>query len=763
MTVNLSPIWGAGAQLLDNSGNVLSGGKIYTYAAGTTTPAATYTSSNGLTANSNPIILNSAGRVPYEIWLTDGISYKFVLKDSNDTLIATYDNLTGINSNFIVYTSQQEIQTATAGQTVFNLTKMQYQPATNNLSVFVDGVNQYGPGAQYAYNETDTDTVTFVNGLHVGASVKFTTASPVASSATNAENVAYDPPFTGSVITNVKAKLAQTVSVKDFGAVGDGVTDDTAAIQAALDALPNGGTVYVPAGSYVVKSVTINQSYTALIGDENNAAKFVSPAGRWNQTIMCNDKDFVSVKNITFDNDLAQVEGALYFGGARNCIIENCSFLNGDYTSMIISGIGGVGGGTRIAYDNIVKDCYASGQKNYSPNGTSPFIAGNNAQRTTFMNCVVEDCEADAFDSDNSPNTRFVNCTAKKNGARSTHAAFWSEGGETNPDGYTVIWENCYAENYYVGFGTAELIRGSIVNPTVKNCTRGIWQHSSAYMQVLGGILDGCGENDATSGAILLEDAFFISGTLFVNTAYANCISVYSTTLDANTSGHITGCRLDKRLQAGYTNTAAQYVQISDCIFNGTSIYYSDCNQKRLLIENNVFIDGGVIGSRIYDSVITGNSFRDTTGALTAINLSLDTFNTYFDNNTFDGYASVTNNATAGKNRYINCALFPQARDYITKISVAIVSGGTYYPITVARRGSFLLLVEGSQADQATGAYLIQGTTYTVDHTVTTLAAKNDYGTSNGFTIQFPSGGPIQITHPVNGVVANCTLISYGY
>ena len=63
MAVNLSPIWGAGAQLLDNSGNVLSGGKIYTYAAGTTTPAVTYTSSSGLIANGNPIILNSACRM----------------------------------------------------------------------------------------------------------------------------------------------------------------------------------------------------------------------------------------------------------------------------------------------------------------------------------------------------------------------------------------------------------------------------------------------------------------------------------------------------------------------------------------------------------------------------------------------------------------------------------------------------------------------------------------------------------------------------
>ncbi len=81
--------------------------------------------------------------------MTDGLIYKFVLKDSNDVTIATYDNISGINSNFVAFVNQQEIVTATAGQTVFNL-GISYQPGTNSLSVFVDGVNQYGPGAQYA-------------------------------------------------------------------------------------------------------------------------------------------------------------------------------------------------------------------------------------------------------------------------------------------------------------------------------------------------------------------------------------------------------------------------------------------------------------------------------------------------------------------------------------------------------------------------------------------------------------------------------------
>lgn len=98
MTVNLSPVGGAASQFFDNNGVILSGGKLYTYAAGTTTPQATYTSSAGTTPHSNPIILDSAGRVPGgEIWLSDGLAYKFVIYTSLDILIGTYDNITGLN------------------------------------------------------------------------------------------------------------------------------------------------------------------------------------------------------------------------------------------------------------------------------------------------------------------------------------------------------------------------------------------------------------------------------------------------------------------------------------------------------------------------------------------------------------------------------------------------------------------------------------------------------------------------------------------
>ena len=173
MAVSLSPIGGAGWQFFDNNGAPLTGGKLYTYAAGTTTPQATYTTNSGATAHTNPIILNSAGRVPSggEIWLTQSVVYKFLLKDSNDVLIGTYDNVSGISD------------------------------------------------------------VTL----------------PISSSL-----ITYLPAGTGAVLTTVQTKLRQIVSVMDFGATGNGTTNDAAAIQAAINSvsLGGGGKVYFPQGKY---------------------------------------------------------------------------------------------------------------------------------------------------------------------------------------------------------------------------------------------------------------------------------------------------------------------------------------------------------------------------------------------------------------------------------------------------------------------------------------------------------------------------------
>jgi hypothetical protein len=159
MAVFLSPVGGAAAQFFTNSGVILSGGKLYAYAAGTTTPKPTYTSSSGNTAHQHPIELDSAGRVPGgEIWLL-GTPYKFALYTTTNVLIATYDNISGVGAAEF----QVEIFIGTGSQIVFTLSSASL--GENFTFVYINGV----------YQQKNTYTVS-------GTTLTFSTAPPYTSS-----------------------------------------------------------------------------------------------------------------------------------------------------------------------------------------------------------------------------------------------------------------------------------------------------------------------------------------------------------------------------------------------------------------------------------------------------------------------------------------------------------------------------------------------------------------------------------------------------
>jgi hypothetical protein len=158
--VSLSIFGGVGAQFFDNNGNPLSGGKIYTYEAGTTTPLSTYTSSTGNTAHTNPIVLDAAGRVPGgEIWVVTTTLYKFVLKTSTEVLIATYDNV-GISFN-----ATPTIANFTGNGSTVAFTLASLPTNENTTQVYINGV----------YQQKNTYSV-------AGAVLTFSEAPPVTSS-----------------------------------------------------------------------------------------------------------------------------------------------------------------------------------------------------------------------------------------------------------------------------------------------------------------------------------------------------------------------------------------------------------------------------------------------------------------------------------------------------------------------------------------------------------------------------------------------------
>lgn len=183
-----------------------------------------------------------------EITITTTARMSTVLADAVVNLNANLDTVLALASSGSVNgITLKEQFTATAGQQVFNLTNS-YIKGQNNISVYVNGV------LQSAYGETSTTSVTLTNPASLGDEVVFIiNEHSVSTTVTSSDNVTYTPAGTGAVATTVQEKLRETVSVKDFGAVGDGVTDDTAAISSAIDA---GNTIIFPAGTYIVASAS---------------------------------------------------------------------------------------------------------------------------------------------------------------------------------------------------------------------------------------------------------------------------------------------------------------------------------------------------------------------------------------------------------------------------------------------------------------------------------------------------------------------------
>ena len=135
----------------------------------------------------------------------------------------------------------------------------------SNVSIYVDGV--YQNKTTFSLSGT---TVTFSEAPPLNSAIEI--VYPTNTDTLNgsvASAITYNQGGTGAQDRTVKAKLQETVSVKDFGAVGDGVADDTAAIQAALtNAFNNGGgNVFVPAGEYITTSPLIIRSNVSFFGE----------------------------------------------------------------------------------------------------------------------------------------------------------------------------------------------------------------------------------------------------------------------------------------------------------------------------------------------------------------------------------------------------------------------------------------------------------------------------------------------------------------
>lgn len=154
MTEVLSP--SAKQQFFDNNGRPLVGGKLFTYAAGSSTKLATYTNSGGLTQNTNPVILDYRGEC--NLWIPPNVAYKYVLAPSTDTdppanpiwsvdnvvsdqLITLYGGVdTGVADAYVL-TFDANFTAYTDGIIIY------WTPANSNTGASTINVNGLGPVA----------------------------------------------------------------------------------------------------------------------------------------------------------------------------------------------------------------------------------------------------------------------------------------------------------------------------------------------------------------------------------------------------------------------------------------------------------------------------------------------------------------------------------------------------------------------------------------------------------------------------------------
>ena len=194
----------------------------------------------------------------------------------------------------------------------------------NELQIFIDGVYQERAG----YTVTGSNVV-FSEAPPSLSTIEVLGWSVTLGAETSANLVSYTPAGTGAVLTTVQAKLRESVSVKDFGAVGDGVADDTAAFAAAL---VMGKAVYAPAGTY---KATFTIPYGGILYGDGPAHTIITPTAGSTHAIMLDGTivggtQFCTVENLSIRNPnaVASCSGLKLYGLDVLDVNDNHTFSN---------------------------------------------------------------------------------------------------------------------------------------------------------------------------------------------------------------------------------------------------------------------------------------------------------------------------------------------------------------------------------------------------------------------------------------------------
>lgn len=376
-------------QFFDDNGNPLSGGKLYAYSAGTTTPKATFTTESANVKNSHPVVLDSSGRATVFI---QG-SYRFDLFDSNDVLIKSTDDVTSFTTLNESGDPFFQSFSGTNSQTVFTLSES-LGTDSKDIIVFVDGGGNEGYEIQNpsAYTLSGT-SLTFnsapasgTDNIYVFAPTKLLGAASAAAAAAFASEAAAAASATDS---SDSADLSEEWAIKI-----DGIVDAT---DYSSKAWSIGGTG-VTNGDGAAKEWATKVEDSTVDGSEFSAKHYAAKAQEYTQryigtsttslAIGTGSKVFVTQQNKNFDVGVWVL--ATSDADETNYMHGQVTAYSGTSLTVDVTNIGG--SGTLADWTITVSGTQGSQGVAGTVSATSAVVAATTAgaslQSSSLNNCI---------------------------------------------------------------------------------------------------------------------------------------------------------------------------------------------------------------------------------------------------------------------------------------------------------------------------------------------------------------------------------------